>query len=192
MVLKKQTIWLLSMLAVLVVLSAYYLVQGPAEQVPVATGDMSDTAAPKELLPDDKGVSVETKQLAQQPEGMPVTTPTDDYFIGYKMQRDAQQEQEMGRFMEVMTNSDAKPTAIAEAKKKYEELAALKDNQTQVEELVKSLGNYKDVVVIAKDDVVRVVVQADTLKPDKVVEIIGLVKQHMKVPGNNIVVSYKR
>ncbi|MFT9848050.1 SpoIIIAH-like family protein [Aneurinibacillus sp. REN35] len=192
MVLKKQTVWLLSMLAVLVVLSAYYLVQGPAEQVPVTTGNMSDTASvPKALVPDNKGISVETKQIAQQPEGVPVTTPSDDYFIGYKMQRDAQQEQEMGRFMEVMTNSEAKPAAIAEAKKKYEELAALKDNQTQVEELVKSLGNYKDVVVIAKDDVVRVVVQAEALKRDKVVEIIGLVKQHMKVPGNNIVVSYK-
>ncbi|GEN32825.1 MULTISPECIES: SpoIIIAH-like family protein [Aneurinibacillus] len=194
MVLKKQTVWLLSMLAVLVVLSAYYLVQGPVEQVPVATGNMNDTA---QMPPDvpasdkDKGVSVETKQVAPQPEGTPVTTPSDDYFIGYKMQRDAQQEQEMGRFMEVMSNTEAKPAAIAEARKKYEELAALKDSQTQVEELVKSLGSYKDVVVIAKDDMVRVVVQTETLKKDKVVEIINVVKQHMKVSGNNIVVSYK-
>ncbi|MED0675600.1 SpoIIIAH-like family protein [Aneurinibacillus thermoaerophilus] len=197
MVLKKQTVWLLSMLAVLVVLSAYYLVQGSSGQVQVATGNMSDTSkAPQSSLATDvktdmKGVSVETKQVAPKPEGMPVTTPSDDYFIGYKMQRDAQQEQEMGRFMEVMTNGDANPKAIAEAKKKLEELAALKDNQTQVEELVKSLGSFKDVVVIAKDDMVRVVVQAETLKKDKVVEIINVVKQHMKVPGNNIVVSYK-
>jgi stage III sporulation protein AH len=191
MVLKKQTIWLLSMLAVLVVLSAYYLVQGPTEQVPVASGNLSDTTQPLSAVPNDKGVSVETKQVAPQQEGVPATTPSDDYFIGYKMQRDSQQEQEIGRFMEVMTNTDAKPEAIAEAKKKYEELTALKDNQNQVEELVKSLGNFKDVVVIAKDDMVRVVVQAEALKKDKVVEIIDIVRQHMKVPGNNIVVSYK-
>lgn len=191
MVLKKQTVWLLSMLAVLVVLSAYYLVQGPSEQVPVTSKSTNEAAGIPPAPADDKGISVETKQVTPQPEGMPVTTPTDDYFMGYKMQRDAQQEQEIGQFMEVMSNSDAKPAAIAEARKKIEELSALKDNQTQVEELVKSLGNYKDVVVIAKDDMVRVVVQAETLKRDKVVEIIGVVNQHMKVPGKNIVVSYK-
>ncbi|MCI1695871.1 SpoIIIAH-like family protein [Aneurinibacillus aneurinilyticus] len=191
MALKKQTVWLLSMLAVLVVLSAYYLVQGPSEQVPVASKSTNEAAGIPPVPANDKGVSVETKQVAPQPEGMPATTPTDDYFMGYKMQRDAQQEQEIGQFMEVMSNSDAKPAAIAEAKKKLEELSALKDNQTQVEELVKSLGSYKDVVVIARDDMVRVVVQTETLKRDKVVEIIGVVKQHMKVPGNNIVVSYK-
>ncbi|ERI08040.1 SpoIIIAH-like family protein [Aneurinibacillus aneurinilyticus] len=191
MALKKQTVWLLSMLAVLVVLSAYYLVQGPSEQVPVASKSTNEAAGIPPVPANDKGVSVETKQVAPQPEGMPATTPTDDYFTGYKMQRDAQQEQEIGQFMEVMSNSDAKPAAIAEAKKKLEELSALKDNQTQVEELVKSLGSYKDVVVIARDDMVRVVVQTETLKRDKVVEIIGVVKQHMKVPGNNIVVSYK-
>jgi stage III sporulation protein AH len=191
MVLKKQTVWLLSMLAVLVVLSAYYLVQGPSEQVPVTSKSTNEAAGIPPAPPDNKGISVETKQVTPQPEGMPVTTPTDDYFMGYKMQRDAQQEQEIGQFMEVMSNSDAKPAAIAEARKKIEELSALKDNQTQVEELVKSLGNYKDVVVIAKDDMVRVVVQAETLKRDKVVEIIGVVNQHMKVPGKNIVVSYK-
>ncbi|CEH32178.1 hypothetical protein AM501_14115 [Aneurinibacillus migulanus] len=191
MVLKKQTVWLLSMLAVLVVLSAYYLVQGPSEQVPVTSKSTNEAAGIPPAPADNKGISVETKQVTPQPEGMPVTTPTDDYFMGYKMQRDAQQEQEIGQFMEVMSNSDAKPAAIAEARKKIEELSALKDNQTQVEELVKSLGNYKDVVVIAKDDMVRVVVQAETLKRDKVVEIIGVVNQHMKVPGKNIVVSYK-
>jgi stage III sporulation protein AH len=190
MVLKKQTVWLLSMLAVLVVLSAYYLVQGPSEQMPVATGNMND-ADKIANAPEVKGVSVETKQVPK-PEGVPATTPSDEYFIGYKMQRDAQQEQEMGRLMEVFTSSEAKPAAIAEAKKKYEELSALKDSQTQVEELVKSLGNFKDVVVIAKNDMVRVVVQAESLKKEKAVEIINVVKQHMKVPGNNIVVSYQK
>lgn len=191
MVLKKQTVWLLSMLAILVVLSAYYLVQGPVQQVPMATGQMNDQgAAPVDEMKEN-GVKVSTKQVTPQTEGIPVASPSDDYFIGYKMQRDAQQEQELGRFMEVMTNANAKPAAIAEAKKNYEELSALKDNQDQVEELVKGIGNYKDVVVIAKDDMVRVLVQTDNLKKDKAVEIINLVRQHMKVPGNNVVVNYK-
>ncbi|WP_047151485.1 SpoIIIAH-like family protein [Aneurinibacillus tyrosinisolvens] len=189
MVLKKQTVWLLSMLAILVVLSAYYLFQGPSQQVPVATGNTNDAGKTQgDLVGGNKDISVSTKEAAPE---TPAAAPSDDYFISYKMDRDARQEQEMDRFMEVMSNSDAKSETIAEARKKYDELAALKDNQTQVEELVKSAGSYKNVVVIAKDDMVRVIVQANSLKKEKAVEIISLVKQHMKVPGNNIVVSYK-
>ncbi|WCN38927.1 SpoIIIAH-like family protein [Aneurinibacillus uraniidurans] len=191
MVLKKQTVWLLSMLAILVVLSAYYLVQGPAEQVPMATGQMNDQGALPAGDGKDNGIKVSTKQVTPQADGVPVASPSDDYFIGYKMQRDAQQEQELGRYMEVMTNANTKPTEKADAKKNYDELSARKDNQDQIEELVKAIGSYKDVVVIAKDDMVRVLVQTDNLKKDKAVEIINLVREHMKVPGLNVVVNYK-
>ncbi|BAU27422.1 stage III sporulation protein AH [Aneurinibacillus soli] len=191
MVLKKQTVWLLSMLAILVVLSAYYLVQGPTQQVPMATGQMNDQGVLPAGDGKDKGIKVSTKQVTPHTDGVPVASPSDDYFIGYKMQRDAQQEQELGRYMEAMTNANTKPAAKADAKKNYDELSARKDNQDQVEELVKAIGSYKDVVVIAKDDMVRVLVQTDNLKKDKAVEIINLVKQQMKVPGNNIVVNYK-
>lgn len=183
MVLKKQTVWLLSMLTILVVLSAYYLVQGPSQQVPVALNG-------KQAVPTDSNLDAAV-QIKQTTEKAPITTPTDDYFISSKMQRDAQQEQEMDQFMEVISNGNAKPTVIAQAKKKYDELSSLYDNQTQVEELVKSVGHYKDALVIAKDDMVRVIVQANALTPDKVVEIISLVKQNMKVHGNSITVSYK-
>ncbi|HZG80302.1 MAG TPA: SpoIIIAH-like family protein, partial [Brevibacillus sp.] len=36
MILRKQTVWLLTMLAVMVVLSGYYLAKGPQEQVPTS------------------------------------------------------------------------------------------------------------------------------------------------------------
>jgi stage III sporulation protein AH len=182
MVLKKQTVWLLSMLTVLVVLSAYYLVQGPNSQL---TSKGKQGAMPADIKLD---AAVQTKNTSNQ---APVMTASDDYFARSKMQRDDEQGQEMDKFLEVMQSATAQPTAVEQAKKKYDQLTSLQDTQTQVEDLVKSVGNFKDALVIAKDDMVRVIVQANSLKPDKAVEIISLVKQHMKVPGNNIIVSYK-
>ncbi|WP_027417575.1 SpoIIIAH-like family protein [Aneurinibacillus terranovensis] len=185
MVLKKQTVWLLSMLTILVVLSAYYLVQGPTKQVPVVSKDKQDSV-PADM---NFGATVKTKQTSV--DKGPAPTQTDDYFISFKMNRDAEQSQEMDQFLQVMQSSSAQPTAIAQAKKKYEELAALQDMQNQVEELIKSTGHYKDAIVIAKDDMVHVIVQAKSLPKNKAVDIIGLVNQQMKVPSNNIIVSYK-
>lgn len=186
MILKKQTVWLLSMLAILVVLSGYYLVEGPNGKTPATTTQNPNGAT----TPDKPDVNVNTKDTTPNT-ATPSSTSSDDYFMTYKMNRDAKQDQEIDKYMEVMTSNTAKTEAVAEAKKKYDELNALKSSQSQVEELIKASGNYKDAIVIAQDNMVRVIVQAKSLKPDKVVEIINIVKEHMKVPGNNITVEYK-
>lgn len=186
MILKKQTVWLLSMLAILVVLSGYYLVEGPNGKVPASVNQGANGTGDK---PD---MNVNTKQVAPNDNGAtPSAASGEDYFISYKMNRDAKQEQELDKYMEVMTSTSAKTEAVNEAKKKYDELNALRNNQSQVEDLIKAAGNYKDAIVIAQDNMVRVIVQSSTLKSDKAVEIINIVKEHMKVPGNNITVQYK-
>lgn len=186
MILKKQTVWLLSMLAILVVLSGYYLVEGP-------NGTTSNTVTQNKdgaNTGDKTDINVNTKQVTPNT-ATPSSTTSDDYFISYKMNRDARQEQELDKYMEVMINNNAKADLRDEAKKKYEALEALRNQQAEVEELIKQAGNYKDVIVVAQDNMVRVIVQAKTLKSDKVVEIINIVKKHMKIPGNNITVENK-
>jgi stage III sporulation protein AH len=185
MILKKQTVWLLSMLAILVVLSGYYLVEGPnGTTSPTATQNKEGTGEPTDI-------HVNTKEVTPNTATPSSSNSVEDYFISYKMNRDARQEQELDRYMEVMTNNNAKSELREEAKKKYEELEALRNQQTELEELIKQAGDYKDVIVVAQDNMVRVIVHAKTLKPDKVVEIINIVKQHMKIPGNNITVENK-
>lgn len=59
MVLRKQTVWLLTMLAVMVVLSGYYLVKGPQEQVPAVSGE-------NQAVGELDNVSIETKEAGQE------------------------------------------------------------------------------------------------------------------------------
>lgn len=183
MVLKKQTVWLLSMLTIMVVLSAYYLVQGPIKQVPVA-GDIKQKM--EKQKPTD--VQVDSKQITASNAAAPADAS--DYFVQAKMDRDAWNSKKMEEYMAVMTTSEAKTDAIAKAKDSYDKLVSAQDSEMNVENLIKALG-YKEAVVISKDDRINVVVQADKVDKNKAVEIMSLVKKNMDVPSQNIVVSYK-
>lgn len=183
MVLKKQTVWLLSMLTIMVVLSAYYLVQGPVEQVPVATQVPNQEA--------DPNIEVDSKQMTDQEEQTVQVIPgSADYFVEVKMNRDAWNSQRLEEYMEVWTNSEASAEAIAQAKQSYDQLLSKQDTEMNVENLIKALG-YNEAVIITKEDRVNVIVQAEKIEPKQVVEIMSLINQHLEVPSNNIVVSYK-
>lgn len=205
MVVRKQTVWLLTMLAVMVVLSGYYLVNGPDEQTP-AWGESSE----QDPL---AGVEVETRQTDQPaPDAAPVKgTPDSDppsaegvggaegdsplfanavneTFQSIKLNREAMMEKQKDEQMEIMVNPDASPQAMVEARARYEELSALQNNILTLEEMLKADG-YKDAVVFAQRDSVKVVVQAEKLDRKQVIDIIALTKQHLNVPGYQVTVS---
>ena len=212
MLVRKQTVWLLTMLAVMVVLSGYYLVNGPAEQTP-ALGEPTQAQDPL------AGVEVETQQTDQPApdaaavEGAPAVDgapageaaaakedPAADLessllanggsetFQSIKLNREAMIEKQKDEQMEIIVNPDASPQAMVDARARYDELSALQNNIMALEEMLKADG-YKDAVVFAHSDSVKVVVQAEKLDRKQVVDIIALTKQHLNVPGYQVTVS---
>ncbi|WNC17128.1 SpoIIIAH-like family protein [Brevibacillus brevis] len=70
MILRKQTVWLLTMLAVMVVLSGYYLVKGPQDQVPTSGQEQAVQKQEQDQLSD---VIVESRQVDQPSGAAPVS-----------------------------------------------------------------------------------------------------------------------
>lgn len=207
MLLRKQTVWLLTMLAVMVVLSGYYLVKGPNQQIPALT-DKSKQEAPlmgvevnteqtdlpsEEATPVEGQVpTIETPAATESNVGASTLPETaSDYFQGYRMKREAMLQQQKDEQMEIMTDGEATPQAIAEAKAKHEELSNLESKTLAMEELLKAKG-YKEAIVYVQDKNVDVIVQKDKLQAQEVVEIIALAKQHFKVSGSNVTVRFKQ
>lgn len=218
MILRKQTVWLLTMLAVMVVLSGYYLVKGPQEQIP--TSGQEQAVQKQEQI---SGVEVETKQVEQAPGAtavdakdgkqeattpvgqtpapeeakqtsgnavVPVAETAAEVFQGFKLNREAQIQQQKDEQLAIINNADATPQAVAEAKAKYDELSTLETATMNVEEMLKASG-YQDAVVLIKKDKATVIVQKDKLSANEVVEIIAQVKQHLNMPATNINVQFK-
>ncbi|UFJ42917.1 SpoIIIAH-like family protein [Brevibacillus humidisoli] len=209
MVVRKQTVWLLTMLAVMVVLSGYYLVKGPSEQTPA----LGEPTGQQDSL---SGVQVETEQTDQPaPDAAPVegtpdgsftdeaaaggesTTVEDssilaqagnETFQSIKLNREALIEKQKDEQMEIIVNPDSSPQAMVEARARHDELSALQNNIMALEEILKADG-YKDAVVLAQNESVKVIVQADKLDRKQVVDIIAMAKQHLNVPGYQVTVS---
>ena len=207
MMLKKQTVWLLTMLAVMVVLSGYYLAKGP-QQMPTAGQQLA--AEPQEPI---SGVVVESKQVDQAPQAapvdsgkeasveakdatpqestaMPVADTASEIFQGYKMKREAEIQQEKDEQLAIMSNPDSSPQAVVEAQARYEELSTQDSALQNVEEMLKASG-YQDAVVFMNGDKVTVIVQKDELSANEAVEIIAHVKQQLNVPATNVSVRFQ-
>lgn len=208
MMLRKQTVWLLTMLAVMVVLSGYYLVKGPSEQMPALgeeqqqeepiAGVEVDTQETDQPAPDATPVEGQNEALPSPDaestdvadEAQTVADTPSDVFQGYKMKRDALLQQQKDEQLAIMSNAEATPQAVAEAKAKYEELSTLENATLSFEELLKASG-YKDAVVSVQNDKATVIVQKEKLDANEVVSIIAQAKQHLNIPATNVTVQFK-
>lgn len=223
MILRKQTVWLLTMLAVMVVLSGYYLVKGPQDQMP-ASGQEEAVQKQEQI----SGVVVESKQVdqpqqttpangnddsqaaagqqadaqapvaqstpaPQQTAGnavVPVAETSSEIFQGYKMNREAQLQQQKDEQLAIISSSESSAQAVADAQAKYEQLSTQENATTNIEEMLKANG-YQDAVVFVQNDKVTVIVRKDKLGADEVVDIIAQVKQQLNVPATNVTVQFK-
>lgn len=173
----KQTVWLVTMLSFMVVISGWYLVAG---------SDSNRLAnAPKEVA--DLGIA-----LKEVPPDMAVQGKADEsmkgnrnYFVGYQLQRGTLRDKMKEEYYKIISNPEASKAAIKEATRKVDELVKVDKKELVLEEMIRGNG-YKDVVVISGTDYVDVVVQSDAVSNKQAVDLISLVRQQLNVDPTSI------
>lgn len=204
MSLKKQTVWLLTMLTLMVVLSAYYLFYGEVKQIDVANpaGNTEQDQANTDKSPSQSNGEQGMKETGNTdiPDGLPGTsgiridtvpsTSTEDFFASLRLERDQSRAQLMEQYYNILS-SNQDQEQVKEATAKLDELQNMETNEQTVESLIKAEG-YPDAVVIASDQKVNVIVQAKELNEQQVVQIINLVSKNMNVPGTSVLVNARQ
>jgi stage III sporulation protein AH len=185
MVLKKQTIWLLTMLTLMVVLSAYYLFYGDVQEIDVSQPADQSSAGDTDH-PDATGTATDENQLNITMDDITRDT-TEDLFSELRLNREMTRSAQMEHYYNLMVSSEDEEV-VAEATAKFDELQTLENNEPMVEELIKAKG-FADAVVITNEAGVEVIVQAPELKKEQVVTIINLVSKQLNVPGTKITVD---
>lgn len=183
----KQTVWLVTMLSIMVVLSAYYIVTGPVEPVSQATKQVEQAATgiDVDIKPiDQPGQSSGSKEMLNKKE-------EDDYFIGYQLQRSTLRQKMVEDYMKIITDPDAAETDLKEANRKIEELMKVDNAETVLEELIRKEG-FRDAVVVSNRPQIDVIVQTEQLSKAQVVKLVSLVKQHFDVSPLNVSVAYRK
>jgi len=197
-VLKKQTVWLLTMLSLVVVLSVYY----------VTTPDKMNTASPatgekigQEKQGTDKAVTNEApkettkkentskettnketdkkenaKKETSKKEGNVSVQSSDENFTALRMQMEDQRSEQKAKLQEVMSSTKASATEKNKAKENFDAITTMETKQELLETVIKSQGGYPDALVRADGTDIRVTVKAAKHSQKEANKIIQLVR----------------
>lgn len=193
--LKKQTVWLLTMLSLMIVLSVYYL-NAPSE------GDLAYYETDEELgsdqeqatsspLTDNNEENVENTDQVDEAEGeMGASTDPSEYFAAVRMEIMNQRSMEKERLENIVASNESSSDEKNVAYEAMKEIEMLDQKERILEDSIKSLKDYEQVLVRhASEGNAVVTVQTDSLSTTEANEIIQQAKDEL---GEiNIEVVYK-
>lgn len=206
---KRQTIWLVSMLSLMVILSAYYLfTEDVTPNQNVNGGNLQAEAGDYiSKTSDHYADGVEVTEIEHEPNAVGTTggaglTEDDEavlneyanlrgreYFDQLQRVRQEKFDSESEKLSAIV--ADTKNHSQEEASTAVEELARLDDTDARITRLEeKLLQDYENAVVTEEELNFKVVVQAAKLEKKQAVEIIDLATKELKVTPDRLSVQY--
>jgi stage III sporulation protein AH len=160
--LRKQTIWLLTMLSLVIVLSVYYVTQ-----------ERSQTAA--KIEEGEKGGTAETNEGAKE-----VAEESNEGFDQLRIMFEEQRGKKESELQALVTNSKATAEEKSKAQDKINELGALGQKEENLEVTIKKEG-YKDVLVSTDGAKAKITVQADKLTKEQANKIMQIARKELGI-----------
>lgn len=211
MMLKKQTVWLLTMLSLVVVLSVYYIMSPQGENAVTVEDTKSKGTEEKKVETEkgtDKGMEKGMEKGADKKstdketngkqegietsgeEGKAVSEQTDDeLFTTYRLELEDKRSKQREEYNEIVSSDDATAQEKSEA---YDQMTALSEaegTERQLETLIKTKG-YKDALVSAEGDKVSITVRSDKKSKSQAADIIDMVTKEMR-GLDNVAVTFE-
>ncbi|MFD3447787.1 SpoIIIAH-like family protein [Microbacteriaceae bacterium 4G12] len=166
---KKQTVWLLTMLSLVVVLSVYYVITPDSSNSNVATSKLGQKT-------DEKSKTTDKKETSNKSGGTAVETTGDDVFAQLRMDMEDNREEVKEKLQNIIGSATASAQEKSEAADKFQQINDASTKEKLIETLIKSRGEYKDALVRADENKVRVTVKADKHSKTEANKIIQLVR----------------
>jgi stage III sporulation protein AH len=170
--LKKQTVWLLTMLSLVVVLSVYYVTTPEGTNENVAFVNQT-----KEKTTETNG---NTKVTVEETEDGKVTSgiASDDLFTALRLQIEDERSKLREELNAIVASAEATAEEKSEALDKIQKLADISEKEAVLETLIKSKG-YEEVLVRVDGEEVKVTVKAKEHSKQAANEIIQLVAKEV-------------
>ncbi|MBM7693258.1 stage III sporulation protein AH [Peribacillus deserti] len=185
MLLKKQTVWLLTMLSLVVVLSVYYITtpQKPASDMAVTEEKKKEKPAAKTTTSSD------TTKKENADSGKAVTAPAnDEVFEAMRMELEDERNKQKEELAVAMTGD----ISAEEKNAAYEKINSLDDlavKEGMLESLIVSM-NYDGALVRIKGKEVHVLVKSKKQSSTAANEIMNTVSKELGT-GTNVAVEFQ-
>lgn len=173
MLLRKQTVWLLTMLSLVAVLSVYYITT-PQD---TAVNQEQDTQTTKEKTNTDTNSS---KDATENEESSTVITneSSDSIFEAMRIDLNDERSRQKEELTNKVASSDLSEEERVEAHAQIEALAEMSTKEDMLETMIIALG-YKDALVRADGDQIQITVKADKQDAGAANEIIQMVTKEI-------------
>ncbi|MEC5270554.1 SpoIIIAH-like family protein [Caldifermentibacillus hisashii] len=176
MMLKKQTVWLLTMLSLVVVLSVYYITAEPTNN------NLANVDVSKEEKADSKKVT--EKEKSSDTKNTTITDAKNEVFEEIRLQTQDERSKKLEQLEEVAGSTDLSAEERSEAKDEMNRLQKIAEKEAFIENLIIQTLGYEDALVQADESEVLVTVKGEEPSKAKANEIIKIVKKEM---GNSSV-----
>ncbi|WP_186578089.1 SpoIIIAH-like family protein [Aquibacillus kalidii] len=176
--LKKQTVWLLTMLSLMIVLSVYYM-SSPSGEDFALLQNPEDQAATSEATEGDAAVEnseATTEEAEATDDTVTSSISSDEVFASIRMNIEDQRSAEKERLESIVASSSASSDEKEEAYAAMNELDALSTREKNIEDTLMANNGYEDVLVRSNGEDVVVTVKVDELPSSEVVSIMRTVK----------------
>ncbi|MBC6974397.1 SpoIIIAH-like family protein [Bacillus sp. Xin] len=196
--LKKQTVWLLTMLSLVVVLSVYYVTtpekmntatptvgekvgqekQGVEKEVTKETTKETSNkeATPKETTGKETEKKDDSKKETGKKESNVTVQSSDENFTALRLKMEDQRSAEKEKLQEVMKSTKSSAEEISKAKDQLNAIDKMETKEGLLETVIKSQGGYKDALVRADGEDIKVTVKATKHSQKEANKIIQLVR----------------
>lgn len=166
--LKKQTVWLLTMLSLMIVLSVYYMTSD-TEDLAYIDNDPKDSEEAATTDPSENDGDAEVSDMDNLGE--------DELFTTIRMELQDKRSMQQDRLKEVVASSGASTDEKNEALNEMEVMDDLTTKETILQDsILSATAEYEDVLVRSDDSKVHVHVKVNELSKEEVVNIMQMVK----------------
>ncbi|RKL68768.1 mutants block sporulation after engulfment [Salipaludibacillus neizhouensis] len=204
MILKRQTVWLLTMLSLIIVLSVYYISMDRIENQQASIEEVEEVNSIEDMdldkltdeleiewLEGDEETFIELEEAEDVIGNVSGDMSAAEMFDTIKLQRQDARSKLNEEYVSVIAAAETNPEIQVEAMEKVESLQKMSQQEEMVETIIRSQG-YEDVLVMSDENQVNIYVRANELSKEEVVEINQLAYEHLGIetvrvgfqPGN--------
>jgi stage III sporulation protein AH len=186
---KKQTIWLVSMLGLMVILSAYYLFTDEVNPIPAVTNEVNSSMSEIEMTGELVTNPAENEQVMQQLEA---EMSGYDAITAMQMTRDSDFSRKLEELTSFISNAEMSEEQIEQAIQQQNQLMDLESKLVAFEE--KMLGEFDNVVVTYDElkDHYTVNVHATEMQKSEAVSVIRTAIKDLNIAVHQISIKLLR
>jgi stage III sporulation protein AH len=169
--LKKQTVWLLTMLSLMIVLSAYYIMSDKEDLAYIQTeADIAEQAANQDEAESD---DIEVENISE--------VGKSEFLTMIRMELDDERNMKKDRLKDIVASSNATTTEINEALNEMDDIEKTSTKESILQEtILTEYEDFSDVLVRSDKDKVHVhVITENNLDKQAAVQIMQIVRDEL-------------